>query len=78
MTVPSDRTTIRSTTTTSPTGGAFMAGIVSLIVNLIVTYVISLLFPTPDLGWALTLVAITSFFAGFFGYYGAFNQSRTV
>lgn len=78
MTIPSDRTTMRTTTTTSPTGGAFTAGIVSLIVNLIVTYIIALLFPTTDLGWALTLVAITSFFAGFFGYYGAFNQNRNV
>lgn len=78
MTVPSDRSTMRATTATSPTGGAFMAGIVSLIVNLIITYVIALLFPTTDLGWALTLVAITSFFAGFFGYYGAFNQSRAI
>lgn len=66
------------TTRTEPTvrtnnsmGGAAAAGVVSLIVNLIVAWIIALIFPAIDLGWALTIVAITSFFAGFFGYYGA-------
>lgn len=77
MTVDRDRVTVASTNTTSPMSGAFMSGIVSLIVNLIVTYIIHLIFPSGDLGWALTLVAITSFFAGFFGYYSAFRQVRT-
>lgn len=77
MTVDRDRVTV-TTNTASPWGGAFMAAIVSLIVNLIVTYVIYLIFPTTNLGWALTLVAITSFFAGLFSYYGAFRQVRTV
>lgn len=70
------------TTRTDPTvntdnwvGGAVTAGIVSLIVNAIVAWVISLIIPTSDLNWALTMVAITSFFAGFFGYYGA-SRSR--
>jgi hypothetical protein len=77
MTVDRDRVTV-TTNTASPMGGAFLAGIVSLIVNLIITYVIHYIFPSGDLGWALTLVAITSFFAGFFGYYGAFRQVSTV
>ncbi|MCX6047465.1 MAG: hypothetical protein NT075_20360 [Chloroflexi bacterium] len=66
------------TTTGSPFGGALTAGIISLIVNLIVAYAISMIFPTLDLGWALTLVAITSLFAGFFGYYGAYRQTHTL
>ncbi len=65
-------------TTSSPFGGALTSGIISLIVNLIVAYVISRIFPTADLGWALTLVAITSLFAGFFGYFGAFRQASTL
>jgi protein-S-isoprenylcysteine O-methyltransferase Ste14 len=79
MTMQTDRTT-RTTPATgaSPMGGAFLAGIVALVVNLIVTWVVAMIFPTADLGWALTLVAITSFFAGFFGYYGAFRQATTV
>ncbi|MEZ4864965.1 MAG: hypothetical protein R3C14_26865 [Caldilineaceae bacterium] len=79
MTIRNEPTVTRNdptTTTSSPMGGAVMAGIVSLIVNLIVTWIIALIFPTLDLGWALTMVAITSFFAGFFSYYGAARQSR--
>ncbi|MEZ4616063.1 MAG: hypothetical protein R2867_11260 [Caldilineaceae bacterium] len=68
-------TTTTSTTTSSPMGGAVMAGVISLIVNVIVVWVLSLIFPTVDLGWALTMVAITSFFAGLFSYYGAARQT---
>ncbi|MFN8441399.1 MAG: hypothetical protein U0175_11540 [Caldilineaceae bacterium] len=67
MTIRTDQTV----NTDNWVGGAVTSGIVSLIVNLIVAWVISLIVPTSDLNWALTLVAITSFFAGFFGYYGA-------
>ncbi len=67
------------TTTASPWGGAVTAGIVSLIVNLIVLYVLYLIL-TPvaiDLGWTLTMVAILSFFAGLFSYYGAFRSAAS-
>lgn len=62
---------------TSPMSGAVIAGIVALVVNLIIAWVIALLFPVIDLGWALTMVAITSFFAGLFGYFGGARQVRT-
>ncbi len=74
MTTSTDRTPDR-VATNNPMGGAVMSGILSLVINLVVTYIISLLFPTTDLGWAMTLVAIASFFAGFFGYYGGHRQS---
>ena len=61
----------------SPIGGAVLAGVISLIVNLIVAWVIALIFPTLDMGWALTMVAITSFFAGLFGYFGGARQVAT-
>ncbi|RIK44493.1 MAG: hypothetical protein DCC55_02180 [Chloroflexi bacterium] len=79
MTMQTDRTTRTPTATSAnPMGGAVLAGIISLVVNLIVTWIVAMLFPTADLGWALTLVAITSFFAGFFGYYGAARQTTAV
>ena len=63
--------------TTNWVGGAVTSGIVSLIVNAIVAWVISIIVPTSDLNWAITMVAVTSFFAGFFGYYGASRASTT-
>jgi uncharacterized RDD family membrane protein YckC len=70
-------TTTTSARTSSPWGGATMAGIVSLIVNVIIAWVIWLIIPpaeASDLGYLLTMVGITSFFAGLFAYYGAFQQ----
>ncbi|MCB0062631.1 MAG: hypothetical protein KDE19_10970 [Caldilineaceae bacterium] len=74
-------TTPTRTTTSSPWGGAAMAGVVSLIVNVIVAWIIWLIIPpaeASDLGYLLTMVGITSFFAGLFAYYGAFQQSNRV
>lgn len=71
-----DTTTV--TRTSSPWGGAATAGIISLIVNVIVAWVIWMIIPpaeASDLGYLLTMVGITSFFAGLFAYYGAFQQS---
>lgn len=76
------RTTEPPTThagTSSPWGGAATAGVVSLIVNLIIAWVIWLIIPPAnggDMGYTLTLVAILSFFAGLFSYYGAYRQNR--
>lgn len=67
-----------TTRTGSPWGGAVTAGIISLIVNVIVAWLIYMLIPPiegADLGWTLTLIAITSFFAGLFSYYGAHRQA---
>ncbi len=66
------------TTTGSPWGGAAIAGVVSLIVNLIVLYILYLIIPPIgeiNLGWTMTMVAILSFFAGLFSYYGGWRQS---
>ena len=71
MTVRTTETDVR---TGSPWGGAVTAGIISAIVNLLVAWVIWMVMPPMeglDLGWALTIVGITSFFAGLFSYYGA-------
>ncbi len=65
------------TSTSSPWSGATIAGVVSLIVNVIVAWVIWMIIPpaeASDLGYLLTMVGITSFFAGLFAYYGAFQQ----
>ena len=79
MTIRNDPNYTPSTTNTSGSsmGGAVLAGAISLIVNLIVAWVIALIFPAIDMGWALTMVAITSFFAGLFGYYGGARQTAT-
>lgn len=64
--------------TGSAWGGAVIAGIVSVIVNLIVTYVIWMFIPpaqATDLGYLLTMVGIMSFFAGLFSYNGGFKQA---
>ncbi|MEZ4730932.1 MAG: hypothetical protein R3E79_27745 [Caldilineaceae bacterium] len=72
------RVTDTPTRTGSPWGGAVTAGIISLIVNVIIAWIIWLIIPPADgadLGWTLTMIGITSFFAGLFSYYGAFRQS---
>ncbi len=72
------RTTDTPVRTGSPWGGAVTSGIISAIINVIVAWVIWTLLPPMeiiDLGWTLTIVGITSFFAGLFSYYGAFRQS---
>ena len=80
MTVRNDPNYTPTTTpasTSSPMGGAALAGVVALIVNLIVAWVLAMIFPAIDMGWALTMVAITSFFAGLFGYFGGARQHAT-
>lgn len=74
-------TTPTHTTTSSPWGGAAMAGVVSLIVNVIVAWIIWMIIPpatASDLGYLLTMVGITSFFAGLFAYYGAFQKHNRI
>lgn len=81
MTMRTTDTTTTPARTSSPWGGATMAGIVSLIVNVIVAWIIWLIIPpaeASDLGYLLTMVGITSFFAGLFAYYGAYQQSNRV
>lgn len=74
-------TRVTDTTTTrtgSPWGGAVTSGIISLIVNVIVAWVIWQILPPAqgaDLGWVLTIVGITSFFAGLFSHYGGNRQA---
>ncbi len=78
MTYTTDTTDTTRTTAGSPWGGAAVAGIVSLIVNLIVLYILYLIIPPLgeiSLGWTMTMVAILSFFAGLFSYYGGWRQS---
>lgn len=78
MTTRMTDTTTTPGRTASPWGGAFTAGIISLIVNVIVAWVIWMIIPpaeASDLGYLLTMVGITSFFAGLFAYYGAFQQA---
>ena len=75
-------TDTRVSTETSPWGNAAIAGAVSLVANVILTWVLSLIIPPAqalDMGWTLTMVGIMSFFAGLFSYYGAVRQihSRT-
>lgn len=78
MTIRNDPNyTPTTTTTNSPMSGAVLSGVISLIVNLIVAWIVALIFPDIDMGWALTVVAITSFFAGLFGYYGGARQITT-
>lgn len=70
-----DSTAVR---TGSPWGGAITSGIISLIVNVIVAWVIWQILPPAqgaDLGWVLTIVALTSFFAGLFGHVGGYRQA---
>ena len=53
--------------------GAVVAGIVAVIVNIILTYVIWMIIPpaqVTDMGYLLTMVGIMSFFAGLFAYSG--------
>ncbi len=74
----SDTTTGVPARTGSAWGGAFVAGIVSVIINLIVTYVVWMFIPPAqaiDLGYLLTMVGIMSFFAGLFSYNGGFKQA---
>lgn len=64
--------------TGSPWGGAITSGIISLIVNVIVAWLIWQIMPPvegTDLGWVLTIVGLTSFFAGLFSHYGGFRQA---
>jgi hypothetical protein len=49
--------------------GELISGTVSLTIALVVTYGVSLVYPTEDLRWALTAVGFASFFAGFFSHY---------
>lgn len=51
--------------------GEFISGVTSLIISLVVTYGVSLAYPTGDLQWALTAVGFASFFSGFFGHHYA-------
>lgn len=70
-----DTTAVR---TGSPWGGAITSGIISLIVNVIVAWVIWQILPPNqgvDLGWVLTIVALTSFFAGLFSHVGGYRQA---
>ncbi|MFZ4660888.1 MAG: hypothetical protein ACOYNY_28000 [Caldilineaceae bacterium] len=49
-----------------------------MIVNVIVGWLLFMIIPPiegTDLGWMLTMIAITSFFAGLFSYYGAHRQA---
>ncbi len=78
MTMRTTEPTTTTAHTSSPWSGAAMAGIVSLIVNVIVAWVIWMIIPPAqisDMGYFLTMIGITSFFAGLFAYYGAFQQS---
>ena len=64
--------------TGNPWGGAITSGIISLIVNVIVAWVIWQIVPPAqgaDLGWVLTIVGLTSFFAGLFSHYGGYRQA---
>lgn len=70
-----DSTPVR---TGSPWGGAITSGIISLIVNVIVAWIIWQVIPPAqgaDLGWVLTVVGLTSFFAGLFSHYGGYRQA---
>lgn len=72
-----DARTTDTHSTSSPWGNAAIAGAVSLIVNVILTWLLFLIIPPAealDLGWTLTMVGIMSFFAGLFSYYGAARQ----
>lgn len=74
---PNVTTTPTNTSTASPWGGAATAGVVSLIVNVILAWVIWMVIPpaqASDLGYLLTMVGIMSFFAGLFAYFGAAKQ----
>ena len=71
-------TTDTAVRTSSPWGGAITSGIISLIVNIIVAWVIWQIIPPQeglDLGWVLTIVGLTSFFAGLFAHYGGYRQA---
>lgn len=47
----------------------FTSGIISTIIALFITYIVSFIFPTGNLRWALTAVGIASFFSAFFTHY---------
>lgn len=73
-----DSTNVNTThTQTSPWGNAAIAGVVSLVINVILTWVLASIIPPAqalDMSWTLTMVGIMSFFAGLFSYYGATRQ----
>lgn len=72
------RVTDTQARTASPWSGAITSGIISLIVNVIVAWLLWQIIPPmvgTDLGWVLTIVGITSFFAGLLSHYGAFRQT---
>ncbi|WP_458190972.1 hypothetical protein [Haladaptatus sp. NG-WS-4] len=51
-----------------------VAGFISLIITLVITYIASLIFPTP---WEVFIaVGLASFFSAFGGAYGAHMQYR--
>ena len=41
-------------------------GLISTAISLLITYGVSLVYPTEDITWALIAVAFSAFFSGFF------------
>ena len=50
---------------------ASVHGVISLVVSVIVTYGVHTVYPSQDIAWALTAVAIASIFSGTFSAYYA-------
>lgn len=53
-----------------------IAGIVSVVISLTVTYLAGLVIDTTDLEWALIAVAIATFLSGFASYYAGFREEQ--
>ena len=49
-------------------GNAAIAGGIGLAIGVVITFVINLIKPTPDLSWSLIAVAFAAFFSGFAGF----------
>jgi ABC-type antimicrobial peptide transport system permease subunit len=55
---------------------SLIAGVVTLVVGIVVTFMVNVAFPTTNLVWSMIAVGFASFFSGFAGYYFGMNADN--
>ena len=55
---------------------AVVTGIVAALIVLVVVWILNLIVPTRDFGWALGVSVVNAFFAGYFGHIAGYREGR--
>ncbi|MCL6431366.1 MAG: hypothetical protein K6V36_11010 [Anaerolineae bacterium] len=55
---------------------ALITGVVAAVIVLVVVWILNLIAPSGDFGWALGVSVISAFFAAYFGHIAGYRERR--